>query len=149
MTDIIWDREAAAHLLRRAGLPGPPDEVEAISQLEREAAVDKLLLFGGIDNSELEAHLEGLDLDLTTYPGILAEWVVRFVHTRRPFEERMALFWHMHFATGIFNSLAITFSHYWHLLTLIWMNQNNYFIMSHYNSSRIKALILYANKILA
>ena len=101
MTDIIWNREAAAHLLRRAGLPGPPDEVEAINQLKTEAAVDGLLLFEGIDNSEMEAHLQGLDLDLTTYPGILAEWVVRFVHTRRPFEERMALFWHMHFATGI------------------------------------------------
>ncbi len=101
MAEISWDREAAALLLRRAGLPGTPAEVDALHALGLEGAVDRLLEFDTVDNSAMATRLASLDLDLTTRQGILQDWIVRFVHTARPFEERMALFWHMHFATGL------------------------------------------------
>jgi len=101
MESIVWDRSAAAHLLRRAGLPGPPEEVAALEARGLEDAVDWLLGFESVDNTALEARLSELDLDLDTPQGIVRDWIVRFVHTARPFEERMALFWHMHFATGL------------------------------------------------
>jgi len=101
MENIVWDRSAAAHLLRRAGLPGTPAEIDELESLGLEGAVDRLLDFGAVDNAAMEARLKELDLDLGTPQGIVRHWMVRFVHTARPFEERMALFWHMHFATGL------------------------------------------------
>lgn len=101
MSDIVWDRGAAAHLLRRAGLPGPPREIDELHALGLEGAVERLLDFEAVDDGALEARLESLDLDLDDYGGVLSEWLVRLVHTRRPFLERMTLFWHMHFATSI------------------------------------------------
>src|SRR4029077_12921439 len=35
-------------------------------------------------------------------------WLFRMVHTRRPLEEKMALFWHNHFATA-YSKIAGTF----------------------------------------
>lgn len=101
MSSITWDRSAAAHLLRRAGLPGAPGEVDALEARGLEGAVDWLLDFEATGNTALEDRLAALELDLTTPQGIVRDWIVRFVHTARPFEERMALFWHMHFATGL------------------------------------------------
>jgi len=101
MGEITWNRDVAALLLRRAGLPGPPEEVDALLSRGLEGAVDFLLDFDSVDNSPMEARLEQLELDLDSRQGILEDWIVRFVHTARPFEERMALFWHMHFATGL------------------------------------------------
>lgn len=101
MSTVTWDRDAAAHLLRRAGFPAPPEDVEELHALGLEGAVARLLEFDEVDDGELEGRLAGLGLDLTTRQGIEREWLVRIVHTRRPFRERMALFWHSHFATGI------------------------------------------------
>ena len=101
MSDIVWDREAAAHLLRRAGLPGPPGDIEEIDALGLDAAVERLLDFEAVDDGALEARLASLDLDPNDYGDVLSEWLVRLVHTRRPFLERVTLFWHMHFATSI------------------------------------------------
>lgn len=101
MAGITWDRDAAAHLLARMGLPGPPGAVDDLLGRGLEDAVDSLLRFELVDNGALEQHLLELAIDTSTPQGIVQEWVVRFVETARPFEERMALFWHMHFATGI------------------------------------------------
>ncbi len=111
MVSITWDRDAAAHLLRRAGLPGPPEEVDALHALGPEQAVASLLEFEAVDDSALEARLAGLELDLTRRVDIEREWLVRLVHTRRPFRERMALFWHSHFATAITKVKGPTLMH--------------------------------------
>ncbi len=111
MESITWDRSAAAHLLRRAGLPGTPTEVDELESRGLEGAVDWLLDFESIDNTAMEERLAELDLDLDTPLGIVDDWIVRFVHTARPFEERMALFWHMHFATGLSKVKAAKLMH--------------------------------------
>ena len=64
MSDIVWDRDAAAHLLRRAGLPGPPGEIDELHAFGLEGAVEWLLDFEAVDDGALEARLASLDLDL-------------------------------------------------------------------------------------
>ena len=45
------------------------------------------------------AALEG-QLDMTKLASIQAVWMHRILHTARPLEEKMTLFWHNHFATA-------------------------------------------------
>jgi uncharacterized protein (DUF1800 family) len=46
------------------------------------------------DNSALDGRLNGLGLDLTRRSDIGRWWVTRMIHTARPLEEKMTLFWH-------------------------------------------------------
>jgi uncharacterized protein (DUF1800 family) len=105
MADFTYDD--AAHLLRRAGLGGSPDEITGLASLGREAAVDSLINYDQTDNGELVALL-GRSFDFSNpfdfskfNRGELSRWwFTRMTHTRRPFEEKMTLFWHNHFATA-------------------------------------------------
>jgi uncharacterized protein (DUF1800 family) len=91
----------AAHLLRRAGFGGTPEEIEAFAAMDREEAVSRLVDFETIDNSALEALLERGGFVLTpseerqAVAGDMQRWwLTRMAHTARPLEERMTLIWH-------------------------------------------------------
>jgi uncharacterized protein (DUF1800 family) len=92
----------AAHLLRRAGFGGTASEVEALSALGAQAAVDSLL------------HPAQADTAFPDYPDVAALydpkrrnaaaqnwWLDRMLRTQRPLVEKLTLFWHGHFATSI------------------------------------------------
>lgn len=100
-----FDRDAAAHLLRRAGFGGTPAEIERLVQLGRERAVDYLLDYEQIDDSAMEQglqqYIQSQNLDLTQFRPIQVWWLYHMIYTRRPLLEKMALFWHGHFATAI------------------------------------------------
>src|SRR5215211_5448773 len=51
------DRRWAAHLLRRAGFGGTPEEIDSYAALGYEGAVERLLNPGGVDDSAMEAAL--------------------------------------------------------------------------------------------
>ncbi|MFY9557892.1 MAG: DUF1800 domain-containing protein [Blastocatellia bacterium] len=96
--------EEAAHLLRRAGCGGPPQEIEDLMSRGREGAVDYLINFNQIDNSAMDSLLAS-SFNFSTQDGITNGeirrwWFTRLVATRRQFEEKMTLFWHNHFATS-------------------------------------------------
>ena len=55
MASLSYDE--AAHLLRRAGFGGTPEEIDDLSSRGREGAVDFLINFGSIDNSAMDALL--------------------------------------------------------------------------------------------
>jgi len=100
--------EEAAHLLRRMGFGGSPDEIDDLVSRGREAAVDFLLNYNQTDNHTLDDLLHrsfnfSNPNDPMTFNGAELQrwWFTRMVHTRRPFEERLTLFWHNHFATAI------------------------------------------------
>src|SRR5262249_61729819 len=57
---IPWDREAAAHLARRAGFGATPAELDSWVQAGLDATVDRLVNYGAVDNSQLENDLQGL-----------------------------------------------------------------------------------------
>ena len=93
-----------AHLMRRAGFGAPREELEARASKGYAATVDELL------HPELQDAVEKNDLvryqPWTWKPGIAAgmgaaEWIYFMLNTRRPLEEKMVLFWHQVFATGV------------------------------------------------
>src|SRR5262249_4245335 len=93
-----WDRAKAAHLLRRAGFGGTLVEIDAAIAAGPEAALRALAA-----GDECEAHRETLALgDVLASSGDLealqAWWLLRCVRASRPLREKLALFWHGHFA---------------------------------------------------
>jgi len=100
-----WNAKKAAHLLRRAGFGGSPAEVNFLVQLGgKKAAVNYLVDYEKIDNSELEAALARQNFDLSRSDSNINDakrwWLFRMINTKRPLEEKMTLFWHDHFATS-------------------------------------------------
>lgn len=93
----------AAHLLRRMGFAGPPQEIEALAARGRRGAVDSLIDYEKVDNRFLEGELARLFPDYFFFSSSLIRewWAARLLLTKRPFEEKMTLFWHNHFATAL------------------------------------------------
>ena len=94
--------EEAAHLLRRAGFGGSPDDINDLVSRGREGAVASLIDYESIDNTALDDLLltSFEDEDFNLPADIQRWWITRMIHTRRPFEEKMTFFWHNHFATA-------------------------------------------------
>jgi len=101
-------REDAAHLLRRAGFGGTPDEIDDLAARDRDGAVDHLINYSSINNQSMENVLNASfnfsdprDNNRLNAGEIRRWWLTRMVYTRRQFEEKMTLFWHNHFATAL------------------------------------------------
>ena len=143
-----WNYSRAAHLLERAGFGGTPEEVQRLSAMTPEQAVNYLVDYESIDMSnlpgfedsgiyprgykyvsiyqvldELRANGKSLGIDSKPEPPLdfqppideyytllwseLGEmrraaqwWAERMLITPRPLQEKLALFWHNHFATS-------------------------------------------------
>jgi uncharacterized protein (DUF1800 family) len=103
-----FNQRHAAHVLRRAGFGGTNADVAAFAQLDAQRAVDALM------------HPDGPDIVFPDYPPELATlpntmygqrktavqlwWLDRMLRSRRQLVEKMTLFWHNHFATGVSKS---------------------------------------------
>ena len=103
------------HLLRRAGFSGSADDIASYADMGYSDAVDALLNYDA-------AAATAIDDKIRTpgYVGVVAtraftpntnigdarqRWLFRMVHSPAPLQEKMALFWHNHFATG-YNKVA-------------------------------------------
>ena len=93
-----------AHLMRRAGFGATREELEARVGKGYDATVEELL------NPEEKQPLDRNEMmryhPWAWRPGTLAgmggaEWLHDMVNTKRPLEEKMSLFWHQVFATGV------------------------------------------------
>ena len=101
--------ERIEHLLRRAGFGGSPDEVAELSEIGFQAAADLLVFYEQApDDIDQRIGVPG-HVGITTRTQFSPDtsitdarqrWLFRMVHTRRPLQEKMALFWHHHFATA-------------------------------------------------
>ena len=87
------------HLLRRAGFGATTAEISAYEALGFDAAVNSLVDNEGADNTALDTALTTRKDDLTRIDGCQNWWLYRMLHSRRPLEEKMTLFWHGHFAS--------------------------------------------------
>ena len=92
-----------AHLLRRGGFGGTRAEIDRAVAQGYEATVEELL------HPELQPDLEIEDLirryhtdqnSLMLLESSQGYWLYRIINSRRPLEEKMALFWHGLFATA-------------------------------------------------
>ncbi len=92
-----------AHLLRRAGFGAARDELEDYAARGYEVAVEDLLhpeRYPDVDDDVVHRyHLELNNPD--TVITWTAVWVYRMINTRRPLQEKLALFWHQIFATSV------------------------------------------------
>jgi uncharacterized protein (DUF1800 family) len=109
--------ERIEHLLRRAGFGGSPEEVAELSEIGYQAAVDMLVFFEQApDDVDARIGVPGT-VGITTRTQFVPDtsitdarqrWLFRMVHSRRPLQEKMALFWHHHFATA-YQKIADTY----------------------------------------
>ena len=93
-----------AHLVRRAGFGGTRDELERYAALGYEATVEELLhpekAPAALEDEDLIKRYHVDENGLQPLDSCQTYWIYRMVNTRRPLEEKMALFWHGIFATG-------------------------------------------------
>jgi uncharacterized protein (DUF1800 family) len=99
----------ARHLLRRAGFGATPQELDEYASLTTSAAIDRLVNFESqpddVDarvgtSNHVGITVRGAFLPSANITDARQRWLFRMVHTRRPLQEKMALFWHNHFATA-------------------------------------------------
>ena len=97
------------HLLRRAGFGASPADAETFRDMSTSAAVAHLVDSEGRPD-DVDARIGRADHVQVTSRDLFApdididdarqRWMFRMIHTRRPLQEKMALFWHNHFATA-------------------------------------------------
>ena len=89
------------HLLRRAGFGATAAEAAYYSQRGVAATIDELVNFGRVADDVDARFAAGEPLSPSSVINDARQrWLFRMVGTRRPLQEKMALFWHNHFATA-------------------------------------------------
>ena len=107
------------HLLRRAGFGARSDELDLLRNMSTSQAIDYLVNYEQVPD-DVDSHISQAGyLGVNTTAGVFApqtnisdarqRWVFRMVHSNRPLQEKMTLFWHNHFATG-YTKIAGAFS---------------------------------------
>jgi uncharacterized protein (DUF1800 family) len=98
------DLALMAHLLRRAGFGATRDELERYLRQGYEATVEELLhpeaAPPALEDEDLIRRYHVDENSLMLIESCQAYWLYRMINTRRPLEEKLALFWHGVFATG-------------------------------------------------
>jgi uncharacterized protein (DUF1800 family) len=97
------------HLLRRAGFGVSHSDAETFRDMSTSAAIAYLVDYEGRPD-DVDARIGRPDHAQVATKDLFApdididdarqRWMVRMIHTRRPLQEKMALFWHNHFATA-------------------------------------------------
>lgn len=91
-----------AHLMRRAGFGAPYSELEERAAKGYEATVEELLhpeQQPGMDE-DIMMRYKTEWLNKNALEGQQEEWIFRMINTKRPLEEKIALFWHGVLCTG-------------------------------------------------
>ncbi|MBI2301906.1 MAG: DUF1800 domain-containing protein [Armatimonadetes bacterium] len=117
-----WDRRRARHLLERAGFGGTSAEVDRLVKMGPKDAVAHLIAYPppvaeplpeflqmdtappdpreAKDGAEREQRFrEFVRMQRRATFELKGWWLKRMLTTERPFEEKLALFWHGHFTT--------------------------------------------------
>jgi uncharacterized protein (DUF1800 family) len=98
------DLALMAHFLRRAGFGATRDELEHYTAQGYAATVEAFLhpedAPPALDDEDLIRRYHVDENSLMLIESCQTYWLYRMVNTRRPLEEKMALFWHGVFATG-------------------------------------------------
>jgi hypothetical protein len=123
-----WNYEAAAHLLNRAGFGGPPAVIQKLADLSPDAALSTLLDYeqyadptpdpdwakpdpegvkrlrdaakNASQDERRKMYQEEARIQNQRLMELRGWWLNRMAKGPRPFQEKMVLFWHGHFATS-------------------------------------------------
>lgn len=99
-----WDAAKAAHLFRRAGFGATPDELVGAVAIGHSRMIDTFLLAPGWTIPTQGTYMlpdTGEIVNLNTTAGSIAAWLFLMNYSSFPLTEKMSLFWHDHFATGV------------------------------------------------
>jgi uncharacterized protein (DUF1800 family) len=124
-----WNYSTAAHLLNRAGFGGSPAEIQKLADLGPDQALSSLLDYEkipdptpnpdwakpnpeeiqkfraairtGTPEEKKAAQQEQQRQNQRRMLELRGWWLQRMAHGPRPFQEKMVLFWHGHFATSV------------------------------------------------
>jgi len=97
------------HLFRRAGFGASAADLQAVAGMSYAAAVDYFVDYDkqpdDVDSKiglpdYVSVTTRGQFSPNTNIDDARQRWLFRMVHTRRPLQEKMALFWHNHFGVG-------------------------------------------------
>ena len=98
------------HILRRMGFGASPADMAFWSEMDPSAVIDRLMNYESqptnIDTRIGDAAYVGITTQgrpfspNTSINDARQRWLFRMVHSPRQLEEKMALFWHNHFATA-------------------------------------------------
>jgi len=162
-----WTQAHAAHLLRRAGFGGTPEQVDYLTKLGRQRAVDYLLNYekvaplagkpaveasGMPDRDDLRGlseqerqrvRMERMQREQVQLHLLRRWWLERMIATPRPLEEKMTLFWHGHFTSGA-REVRSTYL-LWKQNELFRANAVGNFRTMLFEVSRDPAMLLYLN----
>ena len=111
--------DSIAHLLRRAGFGASSDDLAIFGPLSYNAAVTRLVNYDQVPD-DVDSKIGQANYVGTTSSGAFSpntvindarqRWLFRMLHTNRPLQEKMTLFWHNYFATGYSKISAATSS---------------------------------------
>jgi len=100
------------HLLRRAGFGARPDELETFRKLSFNGMIERVIEYERLPD-DVDTHINqsgyvGNTPSTNNAPfqpntvinDARQRWLFRMLHTNRPLQEKMTLFWHNHFATA-------------------------------------------------
>ncbi len=123
-TAKTWDDDKAAHLLRRAGFGGTPEQINLLAGMSREQAVEYLICFDQIAETPLPIDIDYQRLprggpkggendptfqqrlaqrmrsDQAQMGKVINWWIETMTVSPRPLQEKLVLFWHGHFTSG-------------------------------------------------
>ena len=96
-----WDLKKVGHLYRRAAFGATWGELQAGLELGPDKLVGNLLLGGGSEDFEKETLRWGDSIrKINNGPQASEWWLYRMLYSPHPLREKIALFWHNHFATS-------------------------------------------------
>ena len=113
------DLPAIAHLMRRAAFNARYDDLEKYAAQGYDATVDWLTHpeREPETDDDITLRFTPMYVEPQGYTGPVGRWLYRMLNTRRPLEEKMALFWHGVFATGF--SKSNSGSAMWHYYEML------------------------------
>lgn len=99
------------HILRRLAFGASPAELAAWATMPIDSVIDRLLNYESLSTDHDSKIGQADYVGITTSGGqpfspntlindARQRWLFRMIHSQRPLEEKMALFWHNHFATA-------------------------------------------------
>src|SRR5687767_1793345 len=105
------------HLFRRGGFGASPGELAALGNMSMSQGISYLLDYAeqpdDVDSKIGQPNYINFTSRALSGANIIIEdarqrWLFRMIHSQRPLQEKMALFWHNHFATA-YSKIAGTF----------------------------------------
>lgn len=91
-----------SHLMRRIGFGGSKEEIDQLTNKSYDDAVD-FLMDNSDENPVPTDLLRRYQIDLSDVRSVNSSgafWMYRLAHSKFPFDDKIALFWHRVFATG-------------------------------------------------